>query len=1174
MDPSGSSTFPFCPFSFAEAGKSFFERSPDVEKLLSADPQSLVDSKYLRLAHSLIQDALEAEQTNDPFSPSAYMGELARTLVTNAIQPFSNITRPLAPLSLVDCLCHLLWQVVSQKDELSIVLKCWFLSRTHTRPSLEDTKRILLEELRQQHRNVFILDVDDFCHHMDALFTTFKEITQTGPRIFIISQFSIPDRLNVAGIAHSLWLENEYSNIQMGCLPGNHLVRPRSRPSPTQYIYNDNCEDAYYDVFGSIETDEELAVVKPMNANSSLVGDSVKALIWDIFAFQCLTIDQIKAATGHNLRYLPPVSDEDTDCITNLPSLGSRIRRNSNEEAIQSRPFDVEDIPQDDPHAFLARQCLSYISSSCSTGRLPKTNDELKEWLTRFPLLDYAGRYWGEHARKVQPLPDRLVDQITTFLESRHLEEISALLLSNAMMREAERYSGAFKRMTGLHLAAAFGLVKVVSRMLQSGKFKPDLQTEGDWTALHWAVLKGHEDMVTFLSSLPDSVLNLATRLEGWTALHLAAKHNCYSIVHSLTTERTVNAQDRWGRTALYLACWGGHTHIIQHLLSQGADPNISNVYGTTLHCAVKRGDHSVIHDLISAKSCPVDLNLKDPLQVTALEEAQRRGLADIAAILLNAGAKSETCLEFSSQKHQRENLTLDFQIAFDRRNYEVDPDLSGLVRRGKQCRSGVLRLLQQGNPNGTDQILEAQDLDTHFRVLKVSSHDIDWLQKYLLSEWRIVSKLDHPHIARYLDSDDDPYRNEFVLYMEYCDHGDLAFRHGLSLEDVASGDDKKYGFVDGTMIRSPKCTPLTGLELWGMIWQLSSALAYLHYGLTISKQDNKCTAFLEDSWSCIIHRDVKPANVVLQSAEEGTCIFKLCDLGIATNAGLGLDQNQTQWVGSSGLQPPEVMQGEHWTTKGDLFSLGETIRMTSKVRDELLNSKAFRGFMDSARQADCDLRISSLAAMEVAYEILISGSAGIPKLPRSVTEEMTATHELLNNGEGYLFRVFIITAGFLDVMEPDSSESTKVNRKSIISRLWLLLDDGAEETFSEKCNESTAHLLVLLEGRSRTEKLSRMRQLDKFLEGGGNINHQWPKSGWTALHLAAQEGKHAAVGTLLRHGAKVDIKDMHGRTARDSAEESGLTEMAAQLTIPTGRVVAETLGEGGGVATKRRKLM
>jgi hypothetical protein len=80
----------------------------------------------------------------------------------------------------------------------------------------------------------------------------------------------------------------------------------------------------------------------------------------------------------------------------------------------------------------------------------------------------------------------------------------------------------------------------------------------------------------------------------------------------------------------------------------------------------------------------------------------------------------------------------------------------------------------------------------------------------------------------------------------------------------------------------------------------------------------------------------------VVQGSESDSRIFKLCDLGIAAEAGKGSGHNTTQYIGSQAFRPPvcthnmdrnyltcvlkgyqEVSSGRRWSTKGDMWSFG-----------------------------------------------------------------------------------------------------------------------------------------------------------------------------------------------------------------------------------------------------------
>ncbi|KAJ4208388.1 hypothetical protein NW767_001492 [Fusarium falciforme] len=210
---------------------------------------------------------------------------------------------------------------------------------------------------------------------------------------------------------------------------------------------------------------------------------------------------------------------------------------------------------------------------------------------------------------------------------------------------------------------------------------------------------------------------------------------------------------------------------------------------------------------------------------------------------------------------------------------------------------------------------------------------------------------------------------------------------------------------------------------------------------------------------------------------------------------------------------------------------------------------------------------------MEIAYGNLRKAPGSFSELPRAVVEEMRSVHQVLGRwGGSYLLQSFLLTAELLDSSQPFQQGLPTDDRKNLVKRLWLLLDDGAAETFTGRY-ELPAHLLILLEGRSAEEKQSRELVLDRVLKTSANVNHQWVKSGWSALHVAAQEGNLSALKTLLRYEAEVDLKDKHGMTAKDYAKENGFGEMLALLDQAE-KAVVEQQGEVRGNTRKRMRLV
>lgn len=186
---------------------------------------------------------------------------------------------------------------------------------------------------------------------------------------------------------------------------------------------------------------------------------------------------------------------------------------------------------------------------------------------------------------------------------------------------------------------------------------------------------------------------------------------------------------------------------------------------------------------------------------------------------------------------------------------------------------------------------------------------------KLLLNEIRILQRLEHPNICRYIDasiSDEDPPPLRASLYTEFCDLGSLEIL--LQKYRKRSRRSRARAYIPEGFI-------------WKVFLDLCSALQYLHHGIEAGD-----TSPPKDppEWRRVLHRDIKPANVFLKSglySDYPTVV--LGDFGCATRYGMKGWNDTTTIVGTSTWQPPELP--EH-TARGDVWALGAVVQALCRL--------------------------------------------------------------------------------------------------------------------------------------------------------------------------------------------------------------------------------------------------
>ncbi|RYP17562.1 hypothetical protein DL765_004451 [Monosporascus sp. GIB2] len=288
-------------------------------------------------------------------------------------------------------------------------------------------------------------------------------------------------------------------------------------------------------------------------------------------------------------------------------------------------------------HRAIAIICVNYLSFSVFEGGFCQTDDEFEERLRLYPLYNYAANNWGHHTRKISTLYHGMME----FLEDVAKVEASSQALM--VSKQFSWYSGNSqhfpKRMTGLHLAAYFGISEAANTLLRHGQ-SPDLKDSYGRTPLSFAAEKGHEAGVRLLLEKGANVE--PKNGHGRTPLSFAAENGDEAVVR-LLLEKGANLEPEisYGLTPLSWAARQGHEAVVRLLLEKGANLELENNYGQTpLSLAAASGREAVVRLLLEKGA---NLEPKNGYGRTPLSWAAEKGHEAVVKMLLEKGANMET---------------------------------------------------------------------------------------------------------------------------------------------------------------------------------------------------------------------------------------------------------------------------------------------------------------------------------------------------------------------------------------------------------------------------------------------------------------------------------------------------------------------------------------------------
>ncbi|KAI0874241.1 hypothetical protein GGS24DRAFT_490168 [Hypoxylon argillaceum] len=570
-----------------------------------------------------------------------------------------------------DLIASLLKQLAWTQSVLSGNVKLLYdrHKKRHTRPSFDELCQALYSVIAEYSRIFFVIDALDECQTQDNCRSKFiseilKLWSEHEANVLTSSRLlpEITSRFDTAVLKEIRASDEDmgrYLDGNLSCLPGFvardltlqtetkekilqsvdgmfllaqlHFDSLRGKPSPKAIrtalgklakgsgAYDVAYDDAMTRIKGQLPDQEKLAL---------------DTLIWITSAERPLTTVELRHALGVELNEtkfdesnLPDLEDMVSNCcgLVTLDEQSNVIRLVHYTTQEYFERSGARWFPK--AQSQIAKTCVTYLSFDAFDSGICKSDSQLEDRLSSYPLYDYASCYWGSHACLVSDCQFYF-----TFLQNDCKVGACGRALFYKNRGLGDRSQKVPRQINGLHLAAFFGLHKVIASLVESCDVNA-IDSRGN-PPIAYAIRERHKAVAQLLlekGSMVDISVNGIPLLSY--SIRFGPKNATQAI---LDRGANTESKDNEGKTPLFWA--SNNTATVQLLLNRGANIESKDNGGRTpLFLAVHNYDNMATVQLLLDRGA--NTKSKDSYGQTALSHALRLNNKDIVKLLRENGA-------------------------------------------------------------------------------------------------------------------------------------------------------------------------------------------------------------------------------------------------------------------------------------------------------------------------------------------------------------------------------------------------------------------------------------------------------------------------------------------------------------------------------------------------------